>query len=176
VTPQYGGMTYARLEEKGLQWPCPTAEHQGTKYLHEGKFSRGLGKFTGVDFEPPAELPDAEYPYVLNTGRRLYHYHTGTMTRRTKGLSTIQPDECIEINPADACKLGVESGDQVKVSSRRGSITIKACVTDRVKAGMVFTTFHFAEFAVNFLTNTARDPIAKIPELKVCAVKVEKVG
>jgi formate dehydrogenase alpha subunit len=176
VTPQYGGMTYARLEEKGLQWPCPAPDHPGTKYLHEGKFSRGLGKFTGVDFEPPAELPDAEYPLVLNTGRRLYHYHTGTMTRRTKGLSALQPDEWIEINPADACKLGIESGEMVKVSSRRGAITIRAEITDRVKPGMVFTTFHFAEAAVNFLTNTARDPVAKIPELKVCAVKVEKVS
>lgn len=176
VTPQYGGMTYARLEDKGLQWPCPSADHTGTKYLHEGKFSRGLGKFTGVDFEPPAELPDAEYPFVLNTGRRLTHYHTGTMTRRAKGLNTIQPDECIEISPVDARKLDICTGDQVKVSSRRGSIIIKAWVTERVKPGMVFTTFHFTETAVNFLTNTARDPIAKIPELKVCAVKVEKVG
>lgn len=176
VTPQYGGMTYDRLEEKGLQWPCPNADHPGTKYLHEGKFSRGLGKFTGVEFEPPAELPDEEYPFVLNTGRRLTHYHTGTMTRRTKGLNTIQPDECIEISPADACKLGVVSGEQVKVTSRRGFIVIKACVTDRVNPGMVFTTFHFAEANANFLTNSARDPIAKIPELKVCAVKVEKIS
>ncbi len=176
VTPQYGGMTYARLEEKGLQWPCPTPEHPGTRYLHEGKFSRGLGKFSAVDFEPPAELPDAEYPLVLNTGRRLYHYHTGSMTRRTKGLSTLQSDEWLEINPVDARKLGIVNNETVKVSSRRGSITIRAELTERVKPGMVFTTFHFAEAPINFLTNTARDPLAKIPELKVCAVKVEKVS
>ncbi len=176
ITPQYAGMSFARLDQGGLQWPCPTADHPGTKYLHEGKFSRGLGKFTAVDFEPPAELPDEEYPFVLNTGRRLYHYHTGTMTRRAKGLNTIYSEETIEINPADACSLEVGDGDTVKVSSRRGSIMAKANVTKRVPQGMVFTSFHFSEVAVNFLTNTARDPIAKIPELKVAAVKVEKIS
>lgn len=176
VTPQYGGISFARLEQGSLQWPCPTADHPGTKYLHQGKFSRGLGKFSALDFEPPVELPDAEYPFVLNTGRRLFHYHTGTMTRRAKGLNTIYGEESIEINPADAKKLGVCEGELVKVSSRRGSIIAKANVTARVPGGMVFTSFHFSEVAVNFLTNAARDPIAKIPELKVAAVKVEKVG
>jgi len=176
VTPQYAGISYARLEEKGIQWPCPNAEHPGTTYLHDGKFSRGLGKFTGIDFEPPAELPDEEYPFVLNTGRRLYHYHTGTMTRRAKGLNTIYSEEFIEINPADACKLGISDGELVKVSSRRGSISVKAQVTDMVQQGMVFTSFHFAEAPVNFLTNSACDSICKIPELKVAAVKVEKVS
>lgn len=176
VTPQYAGMSYERLEEQGLQWPCPTADHPGTAYLHSGTFSRGLGKFTAVDFQPPAELPDEEFPFVLNTGRRLYHYHTGTMTRRTKGLNNIYREESLEINPADADKLGIASGDLVKVSSRRGDITIKADVTNRVPQGMVFTSFHFAEAAVNFLTNPAKDPTCKIPELKVCAVKIEKVS
>lgn len=176
VTPQYAGMSFDRLDQSGLQWPCPTADHPGTKYLHMGKFSRGLGKFTGVDFKPPAELPDAEYPFVLNTGRRLYHYHTGTMTRRAKGLSTIYGEESIEVNPIDACKLNVGEGELVRVSSRRGSVHVKVNVTKRVPQGMVFTSFHFAEVAINFLTNSARDPIAKIPELKVCAVKVEKIS
>lgn len=176
VTPQYAGMSYSRLEKGGLQWPCPTPDHPGTRFLHEGKFSRGLGRFTPVEFEPPAELPDAEYPFVLNTGRRLYHYHTGTMTRRTKGLNIIYGEEFIEINPADACRLNICEGEQIKVSSRRGSIIVKANVTDRVPQGMVFTSFHFSEVAVNFLTNSARDPIAKIPELKVAAVKLEKLG
>lgn len=176
LTPQYAGMSFSRLEQAGLQWPCPTEEHPGTKYLHEGKFSRGLGRFTPVDFTPSAELPDEEFPFVLNTGRRLYHYHTGTMTRRTKGLNTIYDQESIEINPDDACKLGICEGDMVKVSSRRGSVTAKANVTKRVPQGMVFTSFHFAEVAVNFLTNSARDPIAKIPELKVAAVKIEKIS
>jgi formate dehydrogenase major subunit/formate dehydrogenase alpha subunit len=174
VTPQYAGISYSRLEQGSLQWPCPTADHPGTVYLHSGKFSRGLGKFTALDFEPPAELPDEEFPFVLNTGRRLYHYHTGTMSRRAKGLSAIYGEESIEINPADACRLSISNGDMVKVSSRRGSINAKADITDRVPQGMVFTSFHFSEVAVNFLTNSARDPIAKIPELKVCAVKVEK--
>ncbi len=176
VTPQYGGISFARLEQGGLQWPCPTADHPGTKYLHSGKFSRGLGKFSAIDFEPPVELPDEEYPFVLNTGRRLFHYHTGTMTRRTKGLNTIYAEESIEVNPADARKLDVREGDLVKVSSRRGSIMAKANITKRVPKGMVFTSFHFAEVAVNYLTNSARDPVCKIPELKVAAVKVEKVG
>lgn len=176
ATPQYAGMSFERLENGSLQWPCPTKEHPGTTYLHAGKFSRGLGRFTGVDFQAPAEMPDEEYPFVLNTGRRLYHYHTGTMTRRTKGLSTIYGEESIEINPVDAYKLGIGEGDLVKVSSRRGSITVKANVIERVPQGMVFTSFHFAEVAVNFLTNSARDPIAKIPELKVAAVKIEKVS
>lgn len=175
VTPQYAGISYARLDQGGIQWPCPTADHPGTKYLHDGKFSRGLGKFTPVDFEPPAELPDEEYPFVLNTGRRLYHYHTGTMTRRARGLNTIYSEEFIEINPADACGLGIAEGDMVKVSSRRGSVIAKANVTKRVPQGMVFTSFHFSEVAVNFLTNSARCPVAKIPELKVAAVKIEKV-
>lgn len=176
VTPQYAGMSFARLDQGSLQWPCPTADHPGTKYLHQGKFSRGLGKFSALDFEPPNELPDAEYPFVLNTGRRLFHYHTGTMTRRAKGLNTIYAEEFIEVNPVDARKLGVCEGDLVKVSSRRGSIAAKANVTERVPQGMVFTSFHFSEVAVNRLTNAARDPVAKIPELKVAAVKVEKVG
>ena len=176
ATPQYAGISFERLENGSLQWPCPTKEHPGTTYLHAGKFSRGLGRFTGVDFQAPAEMPDDEYPFVLNTGRRLYHYHTGTMTRRTKGLSTIYGEESIEINPVDAYKLGIGEGDQVKVSSRRGSIIVKANVIERVPQGMVFTSFHFAEVAVNFLTNSARDPIAKIPELKVAAVKIEKVS
>lgn len=176
VTPQYAGMTYARLEEKGLQWPCPSTDHPGTTYLHVGKFSRGLGKFTGVDFAPPNELPDEEYPFVLSTGRRLTHYHTGTMTRRTKGLDAILPADSLEINPFDAHRLGIEDGDLIKLSSRRGTIEIKANLTERVRTGMVFTSFHFFETAINKLTNSARDPVCKIPELKVCAVKLEKLG
>jgi len=176
LTPSYGGISYTRLEHGSLQWPCPTPDHPGTKYLHAGQFSRGLGKFHGVDFTGPAELPDEHYPFALNTGRRLQHYHTGTMTRRSKGLDAILPEDYLEINPVDACKLGIEDGQKVKVTSRRGEIVIKAKVTERVKPGNVFTSFHFAESAANYLTNTARDPICKIPELKVCAVRVERVS
>ncbi len=176
LTPSYGGISYARLEQGGIQWPCPNPDHAGTKYLHAGQFTRGLGKFHAVDFTGPAELPDEEYPLVLNTGRRLQHYHTGTMTRRTKGLDALLPEDYLEVNPVDACKLGVEDGQQVKVTSRRGEIVIKVKVTERVQPGNVFTSFHFAETAVNYLTNTARDPVCKIPELKVCAVRVERVS
>jgi len=176
LTPQYAGMSYPRLEGNGLQWPCPNSEHPGSQFLHAGKFLRGLGKFAAISFERPKEMPDGVYPFVLNTGRRLYHYHTGTMTRKVQGLNAIYGEESVEINPVDAQKLGVSEGTLIKLTSRRGSITAKANVTDRVPPGMVFTSFHFAELAINTLTNAARDPIAKIPELKICAVKVEKVG
>jgi len=174
LTPSYGGITYERLEEGGLQWPCPTADHPGTPYLHVGKFSRGLGKFSALAYRLPAELPDAEYPFLLNTGRRLFHYHTGSMTRRASGLDAICPEEFLEVNPADATKLGVSDGDTVKLVSRRGELEIKVQVTDRVMPGTVFASFHFAEAAINKLTNTDRDPVAKTPELKVCAVKIVK--
>lgn len=176
VTPAYGGISYARLEQGSLQWPCPTAEHQGTPFLHVGKFSRGLGKFHAVEYVPQDEQPDAEYPMVLNTGRRLYHYHTGTMTQRTGALEVAYGEEHLEIHCADAEQLGICDGDKVKVSSRRGEVEVVAKISDKVTPGMVFTSFHYPAVAINKLTNSARDPIAKIPELKVCAVKVEKVG
>jgi len=176
VTPSYGGINYERLEQGSLQWPCPTPEHQGTQYLHVGKFSRGLGKFNPVEYVPQDEQPDAAYPLVLNTGRRLYHYHTGTMTQRTGALEVAYGTEYLEINCVDAEQLGICDGDKVKVSSRRGSVEVTAKITDKVTPGMVFTSFHYPDVAINKLTNSARDPISKIPELKVCACKVEKVG
>ncbi|HEX3028530.1 MAG TPA: molybdopterin dinucleotide binding domain-containing protein, partial [Clostridia bacterium] len=176
VTPSYTGITYSRIDEKGLQWPCPDENHPGTPILHTSQFSRGKGLFKGIKYEEPAENPDKEYPFVLSTGRRLQHYHTGTMTRRSKGLDTIFPEEYLEINTQDASQLGINDGDNLKVSSRRGDITIKAKVTDMVTPGLVFTSFHFAENAINKLTTPSRDPIAKIPQLKVCAVKIEKVS
>lgn len=175
LTPSYGGISYARLEQGGLQWPCPTAEHPGTKFLHSGKFSRGLGKFHAVEYIAPNELPDVEYPLVLSTGRRLYQYHTGTMTQRTGALEVAYPNEYLEMNPVDAEKIGVLEGEKVEVTSRRGSIEVAVRVTDKVTPGLVFTSFHYPEVAINKLTNPARDPICKIPELKVCAVKVTKV-
>ena len=176
LTPSYGGISYARLEKGGLQWPCSTPDHPGTRFLHAGKFSRGLGRFHPVEYVPPDELPDAEYPLVLSTGRRLYHYHTGTMTMRTGALEAAYPEEYLEINPADAERLGICDGDRVRVSSRRGSVELAARVTDKVTPGLVFTSFHYPQAAVNRLTNPARDPVAKIPELKVCAVRVEKAA
>ncbi len=173
LTPSYGGISYKRLEkEGGLQWPCPDAAHPGTKFLHKDKFAGGKGKFQPVQYRPPAEEPDAEYPFRLTTGRMLYHYHTGSMTRKSVGLDEICKEGYIEINPQDAEFLGIKENDLVTVSSRRGKIEIKAKLTDIVARGVVFIPFHFAESAANVLTNAALDPIAKIPELKVCAVKI----
>lgn len=177
ITPSYAGIDYKRLEELGsLQWPCPTKEHPGTQYLHEGKFARGKGLFKPAHYTPPKELPDDKYPLLLTTGRVLYHYHTRTMTKRVKGLENLVPESYIEINPHTARKLSIEDGDKVKVSSRRGNVSVKAKVTDIVEDGVVFMPFHFGEGAANKLTNPVFDEIAKIPEFKVCAVKVEKVS
>ncbi len=174
VTPQYAGIRHERLGRDGLQWPCPTLDHPGTKVLHREKFSRGLGKFSAVDFVAPAEVADAEYPLTLTTGRRLQHYHGGSMTHRVAGLNTLLPDERMEINPADAAAHGLADGDTARITSRRGSITAPVRLTDRIKPGVVFLTFHFPETAVNLLTNAALDPVAKIPEYKVAAVRLEK--
>jgi formate dehydrogenase alpha subunit len=174
VTPIYGGVSNTRLEELGfLQWPCRTAEDPGTPYLHQGKFSRGLGKMHPVEYQDPAELPDEEYPYVLTTGRNIFQFHTGTMTRRSPKLEGESPEGYVELNPEDAAELGVADGQQVKVASRRGEIETRAWVTDRVPRGLVFAPFHYAEAAANVLTNPAIDPTAKIPEYKVCAVRLE---
>jgi predicted molibdopterin-dependent oxidoreductase YjgC len=175
VTPIYGGMSYDRLKGEGLQWPCPDKNHPGTKFLHKDKFAGGLGKFSPVQFKEPPEWPDAEYPFILTTGRLLFHFHTGTMTRRAKAIDEHVPEGRVEINPQDALALRIADEEQVKVSSRRGEIQIKAQVTDRVGRGVIFIPFHFAESAANTLTIAELDPTAKIPELKVCAVRVEKV-
>ena len=175
VTPIYGGISYDRLENGGLQWPCPHQGHPGTKFLHEDKFTRGLGRFTAVQYIAPAEIPDKDYPFMLTTGRVLYHFQTGTMTRRSRGLNEICPEGFVEINPNDAEKLQVLDGTMVKIVSRRGWVMIRARVTEMVPPGTVFIPFHFREAAANVLTNPALDPVAKIPELKVCAVNVEKV-
>lgn len=173
VTPSYAGISFARLEGEGLQWPCPTAEHPGTKYLHKDKFSRGKGLFTAIEFKPSAEQTDSSYPLILTTGRVLYHYHTGTMTRLSRGSSERYPESLVEINPADAESHGIKNGDMVRVSSRRGSVEAKANVTGKSPKGTIFMNFHFREAAVNRLTNPALDPVGKIPEYKVCAVKIE---
>lgn len=176
LTPSYGGIHHRRLEGgKGLQWPCPNDEHPGTPILHVGKFTRGLGKLTPVDFLPPVELPDDAYPLLLTTGRVLYHYHTGSLTRRAQGLAAIYPEGLIEMHPEDAARLGVANGELVEVASRRGQVNVKADVTEKIQPGVVFMTFHFAESAANLLTNSAYDPVAKIPEFKACAVKVAKL-
>jgi len=174
VTPIYGGVSYKRLEGFGLQWPCPNADHPGTRFLHSGKFSRGLGLFNPVEYAPPSELTDEDYPFTLTTGRVLFQFHTGTMTRRSPTLEREEPEGYVEINPKDAGSLGIMTGGLVRLTSRRGSICVKAVVTERTPGKTVFVPFHFAEAAANALTNPALDPRAKIPELKVCAVRVER--
>ena len=177
VTPSYGGISYERLEEKGIPWPCPTPNHPGTPFLHKDQFSRGKGKFAAVEYIPPAELPDDAYPLTLTTGRVLYHYHTGSMTRRSPTLNAQLNEGYIELNFDDATALGVIGGESVRVTSRRGAISIKARITHIIPAGTVFIPFHFAEAAANVLTSgSSLDPVAKIPELKVCAVRIEKAG
>jgi len=174
LTPIYGGITYDRLERAGLKWPCPNKDHPGTKYLHKDKFTQGLGLFTPVEHQPPAEQPNDSYPFILTTGRLLYQFHTGTMTRRSPTLVIQAPEGFVEINPKDAKELGVNDGENIKVKSRRGEIVIKTKVTDKVQPGIVFIPFHYAETAANKLTIAALDPKAKIPEFKVCAVRLEK--
>jgi len=176
LTPSYGGVSYHRLEEGGLQWPCPTTEHPGTPILHIELFTRGKGKFIPLDYKPPMELPDKDYPLILTTGRSLFQYHTGTMSRKVKGLNMFRGEELVEMNPKDATALGIADGDTVKVVSRRGEVVAKAKLTEVSPAGVIFMTFHFAESPTNQLTNPALDPVAKIPEFKVCAVRVEKNG
>jgi formate dehydrogenase major subunit/formate dehydrogenase alpha subunit len=174
LTPSYAGITPARLEEGATpQWPAPTPDHPGTPILHVKSFPRGRGRFVAVDHLPPAELPDAAYPLMLTTGRVIYHWHGGEMSRRARNLEAMYPEALIEIHPKDAGQAGVRHGGAIRVSSRRGEILAKAQVTDRVEPGLIFATFHFPESAANFLTNPALDPDAKIPEFKVCAVRVQ---
>ena len=178
LVPIYAGITYERIRNgEKLQWPCPSPEHPGTKYLYKDRFNRpnGLGKFHPVDFIPPAEWPDDEYPFLLSTGRILYHFHTTSMTRRTQALPQYVEGPYMEMHPDDMKKLGIEDGEIVRVISRRGEIKIKAIASGRVYSGSVFIPFHFAEAAANMLTNDALDPISKIPELKVAAVRIEKI-
>jgi len=176
VTPSYGGISYSRLEKVSLQWPCPTPEHPGTPILHPEQFTRGKGWFVPLEYKPSAELPDDEYPLILTTERSLFHFHTGTMSRKVKGLNVLRSEELLEINPKDAEALGVNDGDMVHVISRRGDVETKAKITRSSPVGVVSMTFHFAESPTNQLTNPQFDPVAKIPELKVCAVKVKKNG
>jgi formate dehydrogenase alpha subunit len=174
VTPIYGGVSYARLEELGyLQWPVLDADHPGTPYLHKGKFSRGLGKFHPIEFREAAELPDDDYPFLLTTGRIMFHWHTGTMTRRSEKLEQEVSEAYVEMHPDDAAKIGLNGGKRVRVASRRAEIELAVRITEGIRPGVVFIPFHFAEAAANALTNSALDVDSGIPEYKVCAVKVE---
>lgn len=177
LAPSYAGVSYERLERgETFQWPVLDQNHPGTPILHVGKFTRGIGKITPVDYIPSTELPDDEYPMILSTGRVLYHWHGGEMSRRSKGLLEIYSKPLIEVNEEDAVHLGVNGNSRVRVTSRRGSVELDALVTDRVPPGMVFGNFHFPEASINQLTISALDPVSKIPEFKVCAVKVEVIS
>jgi len=175
VTPSWSGVTYDRLEGAGLQYPVPTADSPGTAFLFDQRFptADGKGTFVPVEYAPPVELPDDEYPFVMNTGRQLYHWHTGTMTRRASGLDRREPTPIVEIHPADARALGVRDGDPVRLTSRRNTMVSSCRVSERVAPGQVFVPFHFREAAANLLTNPVLDPYAKMAELKCCAVRVE---
>ncbi|TLN25410.1 formate dehydrogenase subunit alpha [bacterium] len=175
LTPSYAGISYERIENDGIQWPCPDESHKGTEILHVGKFTRGKGAFSAVSFSAPAEVPDEKYPFIMTTGREQAHYHSGSMTRNSRKLSEVFNEGGLEMNPADAKALGVATGETVAVASRRGEITVKVRVTDNIGKGKVFMTFHYSESPVNVLTNTAYCPTAKIPELKVTAVAIRKV-
>lgn len=172
LVPAYAGITYDRLEGDGLLWPVPTRDHPGTPLLFQNTFPRGRGKFFPLVYRASAEEPDDEYPFILTTGRVLYHWHGGTLTRHSQ-LDFAMPEALVEINPADAPHIPCRDGDPVRVSSRRGSIVLRARVTEKASPGVVFVAFHFAEAAANVLTIDALDPQAKIPEYKVCAVKIE---
>lgn len=175
LTPSYGGISHERLSRShGLQWPCPNEEHPGTVYLHRDQFTKGKGSFLPCEFRPAAETPDEEYDFFLTTGRIYYQYHTGTMTRRIDLLEREAPEPLVEINPEDAKKLGIRNNDMVELESRRGSLHIKAEVTSRVPKRVLFSTFHFREAPINRLTTPAFDPVAEIPELKGCAVKIRR--
>ncbi|HYK82328.1 MAG TPA: formate dehydrogenase subunit alpha [Gemmatimonadales bacterium] len=177
VTPSWRGVTYERLEGAGLQYPVPSADSPGTAFLFDTQFPTTDGKatFVPVEYAPPVELPDAEYPFVMTTGRQLYHWHTGTMTRRAAGLDRREPTAVVELHPDDARDLGVEDGDLVRLTSRRNSIVISCRISERVPRGQVFVPFHFREAAANLLTNPVLDPYAKMAELKCCAVRVAAV-
>ncbi len=175
VTPSWRGVAYERLEGAGLQYPVPTADSPGTSFLFDDHFPTADGRatFVPVEYAPPVELPDEEYPFVMNTGRQLYHWHTGTMTRRASGLDRREPTPVVEIHPDDARELGVGDGDAVRLTSRRNSMVSSCRISERVARGQVFVPFHFREAAANLLTNPVLDPYAKMAELKCCAVRVE---
>jgi formate dehydrogenase alpha subunit len=176
VTPSYCGINYKRLDSGGIHWPCTGTDHPGTPCLHMDQFTCGLGVFHAIEYAPPAEVPDAQYPFYLTTGRVLYQYHTGTMTMRSEGLNERAPECFVEISPEDADSAGVGEGELLKVLSRRGEIRARARVSEMAVKGTLFIPFHYAEAPANLLTIGALDPVAKIPEFKVCAVRIEKMA
>jgi predicted molibdopterin-dependent oxidoreductase YjgC len=173
LTPIYSGMTFKRIDKVGLQWPCPTNEHPGTVYLHKDKFVRGRGLFHTIKFREAAELPDREYPFILSTGRTLYHYNVGNMTQKSEAIRQKQSKNFVEIHYSDAEKIGVSNGDELTVSTRRGRVTVQAAVGDIVRPGVLWMPFHFVDQPTNVLTNDAFDNITRTAEYKVCAAQIE---
>jgi formate dehydrogenase alpha subunit len=175
LTPIYGGISYDRLGQKGLQWPCPSRDHPGTEILHSERFPIGSARFRPVDHLDPFETPDEDYPLLLTTGRSLYHFHTGTMTRRTSLLEREVPIPFVDVNPKDASELKIRNGQMIMVESRRGSVSLEARITPDISRGMLFMPFHFHEAPANMLTGQALDPASRIPELKVSAVRIRRI-
>ncbi len=175
LTPIFAGVSFERLEGNGLQWPVPAKEHPGTPVVHLGSFRRGLGKFIPVRHKPPAEVPDKEYPFILTTGRMLFHYNTGTMTTRVANLLREYPRNFVQINPEDAEKLSIKRQQRVKVKTRRGELVVLAEITDKIKNGVLWMPFHFSNEPTNVLTNSAFDPVCRTGEYKACAARIEKV-
>jgi formate dehydrogenase alpha subunit len=176
LTPSYAGITYERLEDRGIQWPCPTADHPGTQILHMEKFATpsGKGKLVPLEYRPSAECCDFDFPLILTTERSLFQFHS-TMTRYSEGLDQLSGEEMILINPLDAEKMGLADGDLVEVKSRRGKIQVRVQLSRRSQPGVASLSFHFAECPTNLLTSNALDPMAKTPETKVCAIRIDKV-
>ncbi|MFO8008877.1 MAG: molybdopterin dinucleotide binding domain-containing protein, partial [Candidatus Brocadiia bacterium] len=174
LTPSYGGMSFERIDEVGLQWPCPTEDHPGTMFLHEGRFARGKGLLHVIKFRPPAEVPDEEYPFVLSTGRTLYNYNIGNMSRKNPTITQKQNENFVEMNREDAERLGIADGGAARVTTRRGSVAVRAMVGDKVRPGALWMPFHFVETATNRLTNDAFDNVTRTGEYKACAARVER--
>jgi predicted molibdopterin-dependent oxidoreductase YjgC len=177
LSPNWYGIRYDRLEENGMQWPCTDLDHQGTPYLHAPRpaLPSGRGRFFPVEYQPPIEEPDSEYPFVLSTGRTLYHYNSATMTMREQGVVDKQEEPFVEINAEDAATLGLAEGDPVRLVSRRGELEASTVISERVYPGLVWMALHFAKARVNWLTHDVGDPLIGTPEYKVCAVRVEPV-
>jgi predicted molibdopterin-dependent oxidoreductase YjgC len=171
LVPEYAGIRYARIEKVGLQTPVPDENHPGTPYLFAERFPRGRGKFHSLEYTPSAEMPDDDYPLILTTGRVLEHWHGGTMTNHS-WIDDLYPEALAEINPVDALHLGVKNESAVRISSRRGTIVVRAKVPEKTTPGVVFVPFFYGESPANLLTNDVVDPQAKIPEYKICAIRV----
>ena len=174
LTPSMGGMSYERIDTLGLQWPCPTKDHPGTRYLHQGRFTRGKGLMHAIKFRPPAEVPDADYPFMLSTGRTLYHYNIGNMTRKTSAIAQKQDENFVEMHSTDAERLGIVHGGVARITTRRGTLAVRAYVGEKVRPLSLWMPFHFVESATNCLTNDAFDNITRTGEYKCCAAKVER--